>query len=370
VKVGGFEIDVKGKEPAIPQELQPLQEGRYKKWIVQFAGPIHEVEKKALTDLGASIGDYLPEFAFLVTMDSQARNQVEKLPFINGVVRYKPAYKISPGLKDESGGVRLDKEIVRLWIKVDDVKNVGQVLSKVQKEKGNILEVSGKVMKMEVAPSGITSLAKIEEVVWIEEVEDMEILNDTTAWVIQTNQNYDARIWDKGLHGEGQLVGIGDTGLDYDMPWFRDPAGVPIGASHRKILGYDTTYGDDYDEDVSGHGTHVAGTVGGDRTPVDGLGNANGMAPKSRFFIQDIAPAGSGSGVYPPSDLGQLFFAPYQAGARIHTNSWGGRSNAYDTLAATADNFIWEHKDFLALFANGNSGPTINTVANPATAKT
>ncbi len=90
-------------------------------------------------------------------------------------------------------------------------------------------------------------------------------------------------VWDKGLHGEGQIIGIGDTGLDYDMPWFRDPAGTDVGPTHRKIVGYDVTYGDDYDG-AFGHGTHVAGSVGVDRTPVDGYSNANGMAPKSKIF--------------------------------------------------------------------------------------
>jgi hypothetical protein len=367
VKISGFEIDVRGKEPPVPQELQPLEERRLKKWIVQFAGPIFEPWKNALTSLGADIGDYLPEFAFIVTMDNNTKKKVEKLSFVNGVVRYKPAYKINQGLKAENGSVRIeDKKHVKLHIRVDDPKNQGLVLA--QLKKSRVLETRGAVLKVDADPSEIAGIAQIEEVVWIEKAAELRLQNDTTKWVIQTDQVGNTSIWDKGLHGERQIVGVGDSGLDYDMPWFRDSAGVPFGPSHRKIQGYDITYGDEYDADSPGHGTHVAGTLGGDSTPIDGRSSYNGMAPKSRLFIQDISP-GSTNSVYPPLDLGLLFIAAYNAGARIHTNSWGGGDNSYGTFAATADSFLWEHKDFLALFANGNAGPGINTVINPATAK-
>jgi len=112
----------------------------------------------------------------------------------------------------------------------------------------------------------------------------------------------------------------------------------------------------------------VAGTVAGDRTPVDGLSSSNGMAPKARVFMQDITPGESNS-VYPPWDLGEMFITTYQAGARFHTNSWGGAGNEYETLGWSADRFMWEHKDFLAFFANGNAGSGEGTVGFPATAK-
>ena len=295
------------------------------------------------------------------------KKKVENLSFIKGVVRYKPAYKIAKNLKSENGTVRTDKKKnVKLHIRVDYPKNHGLVLA--QLKKGRVLEIRGDVLKVEADSSEIAGLAQVEEVVWIEEAVDLNLQNDTTSWVIQTNQVGNTSIWDKGLHGEGQIVGVGDSGLDYDMPWFRDPSDVDIGDNHRKIQGYDITYGDDYDADNPGHGTHVAGTLGGDRLSMGGLSSDNGIAPKCRLFIQDLSP-GATRAVYPPLDLGLLFVKAYEAGARIHTNSWGGGVNSYSTFAATADRFLWEHKDFLALFANGNAGPNLNTVINPATAK-
>jgi subtilase family serine protease len=407
VKINGYAIDVKGQEPAVPQNLEPADvarikiksmptgsvnihvyknkkqlapgqksaspevsepdDTRYKKWIVQFTGPIQEEQKKAIDDLGGRIGDYLPEFAFIVTMNNKIKTQVEHLPFVQGVVRYKPAYKIDRKLKDESGAVRVEAgKKIKLHIRLDGAENRSLVLSQVHKKKGKVLNVSGNMVRVEVEQKHIAQLSQIEEVLWIEEAVDLKLLNDTTKWVIQTNQLNNTGIWDKGLHGEGQIVGLGDSGLDYDMCYFRDPAGTPIGPMHRKVAGY-TPFVDDYDGNM-GHGTHVSGIVAGDQAPITGLGTANGMAPKARLYMQDLSP-GEEMYVYPPADLGDLFIITYYAGARLHTNSWGGAGNWYESMGRSVDQFMWEHKDFLALFANGNAGPGEGSVGHPATAK-
>ena len=124
----------------------------------------------------------------------------------------------------------------------------------------------------------------------------------------------------------------------------------------RASSGYDFVDNDSNAADCNGHGTHVSGTVAGDRTPVDGSSTANGMAHKARIFMQDITP-GADNVVYPPDDLGLMFITAYNGGARLHTNSWGNNSRYYGPYAVSTDRFLWDHKEFLALFANGNAGP-------------
>jgi hypothetical protein len=47
-----------------------------------------------------------------------------------------------------------------------------------------------------------------------------------------------------------------------------------------------------------------------------------------------------------PDDLGELLKEAYKAGARIHTNSWGGGdAGAYDIQSRYVDLFTWENKD-------------------------
>ena len=79
-----------------------------------------------------------------------------------------------------------------------------------------------------------------------------------------------------------------------------------------------------------------------------------------------------------PADLGPFFQQAYDAGARVHNNSWGGGDfGEYDSYAEFVDRFMWEHKDFLILFAAGNDGADANrngvidtgSVTPPGTAK-
>jgi chitodextrinase len=366
VEMNSYVIDVKDTAAAAVQRPKKKGKHRHEKWIVQFNGPVRPADKKQLKNLGCRIFDYVPEFAFIVAMDDELKEQVANLPGINGVVRYRPEYKIErrTGKKVKERIGRAAKE--KFHVRVDGAENLATLLATVHRNKGEVLYVGRDVATITIPSQMAGRLADLEEVLWIEEAVDLVLFNDISRWTIQTYIPEDIKIWDRGILGQGQIVGIGDTGLDYDMPWFRDPDGIAIGPLHRKVVGY-MAYEDDYDGDY-GHGTHVAGTVAGDRTPVDGLSLANGMAPRARLFIQDITP-GEQPYVYPPTDLGEMFEPAYGAGAFLHSNSWGRATNVYENYARSTDRFMWEHKDFLALFANGNSGDREGTVGAPATAK-
>ncbi len=353
-----FDPPGQSRDGADPREARGVH-----KWIVRLAGPVREEQKQAIVSAGGRIGEYLPELAFVVTADAAARARIEQLPFVSGVARQRPEHRLHPGLR---GAGRSGRQ--RLHVIADDAQALLRVLAEVNRSGGKVLDVGRDVARVEVDAREIDALSALEDVVWIAPASDLRLLNDTTRWAVQSNVPSQTPAWSAGLHGEGQVIGIGDGGLDHDMPWFRDPAGAPIGPTHRKLQLYDATWGDGYDSDEPGHGTHVAGTVGGDRTPVDGGTTGNGMAPKARFVIQDLSP-GDTSYVYPPSDLGDLFVTAYDSGARLHTNSWGGGGASYGVEASSADRFAWEHPDFLPLFANGNGGSGSGTVITPATAK-
>ena len=71
----------------------------------------------------------------------------------------------------------------------------------------------------------------------------------------------------------------------------------------------------------------------------------------------------------PVVDLKPIFQQAYDQGVRFHSNSWGDQENSpiqtvYTTGSQDADQFMWDHRDFLLFFAAGNSGP--GTVASPS----
>lgn len=118
-----------------------------------------------------------------------------------------------------------------------------------------------------------------------------------------------------------------------------------------------------------GHGTHVSGTAAGeDPSPAD---DQDGHASGAKIAFFDMGDSAEPDYIYYPEPLGSSVFQPaYDAGARIHTNSWGGPFNQYDEMAVEIDDFLNQHDDFLVLFAAGNDGEEgFYSLGNPATSK-
>ena len=193
-------------------------------------------------------------------------------------------------------------------------------------------------------------------------------------------------LWAAGLRGAGQLVGVGDSGLNLESCFLRDPLGRPPGPDHRKVHAYVTAFGDA--EDGNGHGTHVVASILGsaDATGLeleprpdreDALATLraasafDGMAPDARAVFTDIG-VGPGGVLYLPTTMERYYAAAYDAGARVHSDSWGNDVPAYDALAREVDAFAWRHRDFLPIFAAGNFGAdarAASTVTSPSTCK-
>ena len=119
---------------------------------------------------------------------------------------------------------------------------------------------------------------------------------------------------------------------------------------------------------MGGHGTHVSGSVlgngcrsGSNGLPTGYAGSYAGLAPQARLVMQSAMDSSCGlAGL--PDDLNTLFTQARDAGARIHTNSWGEVvAGQYTTYSRTADEFTWNNKDAAILFAAGNSGVDANS---------
>ena len=141
-------------------------------------------------------------------------------------------------------------------------------------------------------------------------------------------------VHDRGIHGEGQIIAVLDSGVDYNSCYFVEPdnsappvnTGSPqyglqwqnVDLSRRKIVAYDFLYScDQYpgapgcDEpgapgslDNQGHGTHTAATAAGDRGTPLVHDFADAIAPGAKLVVQDGGYIGGDlCSQYPGSDV-------------------------------------------------------------------
>ena len=107
--------------------------------------------------------------------------------------------------------------------------------------------------------------AHIAGVSWIEESAEITMRNAHSRWVVQTGEPGVTSLWERGLHGEGQIIGHIDGPIYYKSCFFNDPSVSAPGPGHRKIVAYRA-----YSSTSEAHGTHTAGTLAGDSSNAGG----------------------------------------------------------------------------------------------------
>ena len=208
----------------------------------------------------------------------------------------------------------------------------------------------------------VLDVVRQPSVMWLRFEPQMAYDNDQSKNHMQINTMRSYFTTD--LDGSGQIVAVADSGLDDDHGDF--------GA---RIVGNYDVIGDGSTADKhSGHGTHVACTVLGDGS----RGGYAGVAPDAELYFQAMENDNTGNFVSP--SLNYLLNSAYNAGARIHTNSWGSSATStqgeYTSEAEAVDDRSFNYdkvsngqEGLTILFAAGNDGPDAGTVGSPSTAK-
>ena len=369
---------------------------------------VREAARKA----GIRLVAYVGNGAWVAWLPAGGTSAARRLPGFAWAAPYHPGLRIAAGL----AAIAADdpRERIALTLHLFPHADVEEVARRIEKLG---VAVYGRLQGRSSVPGRADRMGRIvflssptrwvehrgtiaawPETLWIDRRPVYRLFNDASAWVGQSGLDAGGAtpVYDNGIFGDGQVVGILDTGLDADICYMRDDAhglpesqsGLGVGTpdpTHRKVLMVNFLWNaespaDPLAWDTHDHGTHVAGSVAGDRTLTPGRRDpGDGMAPAAKLVIQD-----GGYGVddcadmpaigCPAADLYPFFEQAYLQGARIHSNSYGDRENftpynIYSDGSEAADSFVRDHPDFLLVFAAGNNGSGADTVASPATGK-
>ncbi|MCD4849025.1 MAG: S8 family serine peptidase [Candidatus Aegiribacteria sp.] len=176
-----------------------------------------------------------------------------------------------------------------------------------------------------------------------------EELDKAITWSV-TQINADD-VWALGYNGTGVIVGVIDTGVDYNHPDLHNNMWHDTGAGYH--YGWDFYDGDNDPMDTYGHGTHCSGSVCGDGTQ----GTETGVAPGATLMAIRINYYYGGESTW---IQGMEFGA--DNGASVLSMSLG--STHGNTALRTANENLLTAGVFHSVAA-ANSGPGAGTILSP-----
>lgn len=361
-------------------------------YLVQFVGPIKRQWLSAIRKVKGEVRKPYEGFTYVVRADAPTMERIRVLPFVRWVGHLPHEQRIERNLSAVHGASAgtlprtrvLPGTYVVEFFGPDDAarartpaRKLGfDVLSAEPKAELLIVRHDGSVAAQKKA---VERLAAVHGVRMIRERTLDRPSNNVAAGLMRCAKS----TANPGLKldGTGETIAVCDTGLDTgDAANIHPDFAGRIGLikSYPITPDLDTFIrnpgGNDGAADRnSGHGSHVAGSVLGDGTKSAGVAGLSapvrGLAHKAKLVFQAVEQETQWKSAHDlnalgryglwgiPHDVSKLFNDAYNAGARIHSNSWGGgKPGEYDAQCAQFDRYVWDHKDFCILVAAGNDG--------------
>lgn len=398
-------------DPSGEPVIDPSDKLKY--YIVQFNKSLTGNEQNQLRrKYKLSLKHYIPNFAFLERLDSTTLAALSKDPLHRASALFQANDKISPDIghhgpdsTEQRHGVLIRvllfqdvsegnfSKVVNAIANLrgeweprygDQVELLKRLNKNGKAEDGSDIrfdpneirhlddrKLGGQVQLVFFLPSLdlLPLIAKFDEVQWIEEVVEgvpdrattvPDLGPNTIAGTIQAGDPELTPVWDRNINGDGQKIGIIDhTYVDVYHCMFKDASGIPIGASHRKMIGFRSFL----NVGNNNHGTHVAAIAAGDEFQNSGNNPHRGIAWNAKVSYDDQKRIG-----YQNKTLLHLLQNQYADEVMTHSNSWHDNTRAYNNTAFNVDHFVWQNEEHFVCGSAANSGGN-ERLGPPGTAK-
>lgn len=377
LNVKGHFINTDKYNPELNSELtvdgyEPGTEGMY---IVDMIGPVNPEWRQKLEDNGVKIINYVPNYAYEVSMTPEEADDVRGFDFIDWVGVYQPEYKLDPQV-DEALENNIPVEI-RLNPSSEGLDIKSMVMSHDIVGFENLKDKGSRIIIDADSQEEINALAKRNDVYYISPTIKPELHGEMDIqqiggglWFMDDEYDtrtdldpqpregdpdkpyrkhgeYGAYMNQIGYTGKGVTVAVADTGIGDGTT---GDAGVED-FTGRVVGGYSIGSDEDYWAGGHYHGTACSGLIAGDT--YDGTGETwdeyndgdnpyymgQGLASDSELFAMKIF-----------DDEGNSMISEYypiieevaqRSDAYIHSNSWGsGTQGSYVTTDEVFDQAV------------------------------
>ncbi|KAM0425406.1 hypothetical protein ACHAPT_009463 [Fusarium lateritium] len=358
------EIVINGKAVATDHKHQHRDASSSDHILVRTKGdPLNKAQKNELKALGVDIHEFVgneTQQLYLCGYPKDSLVKIRALSYIEYADVYAQEFVVPDVMQTASTHANNVVEVdVLMHRDVDEIDRdlIAKISEAADVEKSAISVDSGMV-RVKVDAEALDKLAALDEVRVIHPVNERTIFTNVARRLLGSD---DAMLNGTVYKGQDQIICVADTGFDTGSTTDVHDA---FAGRVKQLYAWGRKTQNSAD-DPDGHGTHVCGSVLA-RGQHSSEGSIEGTAPAASLIVQSMFVRfdwqnRSILGGY-PTDLGQLFDQGYQAGARIHTNSWGtplpttNVQRPYDASAESIDRYVWDHQDMTILFAAGNDG--------------
>lgn len=320
-------------------------------YLLTLRGPLLSKWRKQLTELEIELLESVAKNVYSVKLDPEQVTAVNSLTFVSRVELY--------GSRDQKSFAEVDvtppkagvdrppeagRPMATYDIRLHREEDAEKVLDWLRAHNISVVGARGRKIRVYLLKDTllVDKVKDLSEVASIDIYVQPRLHNDVARHILGIDSGGpDNPLSNIPYTGDGQIVAVADTGIDENHPDFQG-----------RIVGTVARGRPNDCSDPNGHGTHVAGSVLGSG---NASGKIKGAAPKAKLFFQSILDYQDG--LVLPMSLDTLFEEAYQAGARIHNNSWGAATGSvYTSDANEVDDFVSRRRDMLIVISAGNDG--------------